>query len=196
MKGSRQNRREMILRESLKQFSERGFRETSMQDIADRLGVTRPAFYYYFSSKEEILWSAIEKLGNQLLEQAGPIAERNAPPIERVATLLAQHTITLLRNAAAFKVYFAERDSLDEKRSQTLRKGEHAYAQVLASLMAEGQAAGEIRPGDPLVLALLALGTANSVLRWYRLGGKFSVEQLASLVAEVVVAGLRCQPGP
>ncbi|HEY8640741.1 MAG TPA: TetR/AcrR family transcriptional regulator [Solirubrobacterales bacterium] len=191
MEPRRQNRRDMILKEALQLFSERGFRETSLQDIADRLGVTRPAFYYYFSSKEEILWSLIEQLGYQLLDQARPLAARPEPPATRLAALLAEHTRTLLRNAEAFRVYFAERDTLDDTRSESLRKGEHSYAKLVAAVIEEGQRAGQIRTGNPTVLALLALGTANSVLRWYRADGPLEPEELAALVPELALAGLQ-----
>ena len=65
-------REDELLQNAIRLFSRGGFQQTSLQEIASELGITRPLFYYYFESKEDLLWRIIGHLGD-LLEQAEPI---------------------------------------------------------------------------------------------------------------------------
>src|SRR5215471_10049591 len=91
-------REQAILDQALELFSRQGYRETTLQEIADRLGITRPAFYYYFRSKEDVLWRLVENLGIRLLDQATPVARGEGSPAERLRTLMVRHARTVLAN--------------------------------------------------------------------------------------------------
>lgn len=191
MSGStRRPREEEILDQARELFSERGYRETTLQDIADRLGITRPAFYYYFKSKEEILWKLVRELGFNLLDQARPIAASQDPPQRKLGRILERHVDTVLRDTDTFKVYFSSRDRLDGEKSRQLREGEHTYARLVAEVISEGQALGVMRPGNSMVHALLVIGLANSVVRWFHSAGEMSIEDIAAEVSETAVEGL------
>lgn len=119
-----------------------------------------------------------------------PHAASQDPPECKLRRILEQHVDTLLRDAATFKVYFSNRDRLDEEKSRQLREGEHEYARLVAGMISDGQALGALRPGDPMVHALLVIGLANSVVRWFDPAGKMSIEDLAAEVSETAVKGL------
>jgi len=184
-------REQQILEHSLKLFSQGGYKETSLQDVADKLGLTRPAFYYYFKSKDELLWRLIGTLGDDLLERARPIAASSAKPAGKLRELMRAHVRTMLTNAEAFTIYFAERHVVGRARDRRLRRSERAYMNLVANTIAEGQEQGQFREGEPRTLALLALGLANSTLRWYRPRGALDVDQVADLVAALATDGLR-----
>jgi hypothetical protein len=57
----------------------------------------------------------------------------------------------------------------------------------------EGQRLGEIRPGDAHLATRLAMGTANSVLRWYTPAGAISPSDLMSATVQYMLAGLTAQ---
>jgi TetR/AcrR family transcriptional regulator, cholesterol catabolism regulator len=184
------SREEELLRNAIELFSRGGFRETSLQEIADKLCITRPLFYYYFESKEDLLWRIIGQLGDTLLEQARPIAVADETPTRRLARLFERHVETLLENVDAFRIYFAERNQLSGKRDMRLKRGERLYHELITDVIAEGQQLGEIRSGDPHLATRLAMGTANSVLRWYTPAGAISARDLTSATVEYMLAGL------
>ena len=62
MNSREKNTKERILEEALKLFAQSGYMGTSMNDIADRLGVTKAALYKHYKSKQEILDSIVEKM--------------------------------------------------------------------------------------------------------------------------------------
>ncbi len=184
------SREEELLKNAIQLFSRGGFRETSLQEIADELGITRPLFYYYFESKEDLLWRIICHLGDTLLEQARPIAVMDETPTRRLSLLFKQHVEILLENVDAFRIYFAERHQLSGKRDLRLRRGERLYHDLITEVITEGQRLGEIGAGDAHLAARLAMGTANSLLRWYTPAGAIPAEELVSATVEFVMAGL------
>ncbi|MFC5829355.1 TetR/AcrR family transcriptional regulator [Nonomuraea insulae] len=71
MAGRRTDTRERIQQVALELFAERGYDKTSLQEVADRLEITRPALYYHFRTKEAILASVIDRLGESIDELVG-----------------------------------------------------------------------------------------------------------------------------
>jgi TetR/AcrR family transcriptional regulator, cholesterol catabolism regulator len=171
-------------------FSVNGYEAASVQEIADALGITRPLFYYYFHSKEELLWRIIGELGDELLAQAREAITADEPPAQILRNIIRLHAHALLSDSEAFKIYFIERRTLTEERELTIRQGEVEYLQAIAAVVTAAQRAGEIRDGDPHVLARLMTGLANSVLRWYSPDGDLGREELAAFVADTAIAGL------
>jgi TetR/AcrR family transcriptional regulator, cholesterol catabolism regulator len=183
-------REEQIIAEALKLFSQGGFQETSLQEIADRLGVTRQAFYYYFKSKDDLLWHLVGGLGDQLLVHAEPIAQSDQAPTEKLRRLLESHLHTLLDNSEAFRIYFSERHLVGKSRDRRLKQGEERYLDLITEVIAVGQADGSFEAGSPRILARLVNGYANSVIRWYRPQGELSSNEVSLLAAQMIVAGL------
>src|SRR5262249_34362546 len=153
---------------------EGGYRTTSLKVIADRLGITRPAFYYYFKSKDDLLWQLVGHLGDQLLRDAEPIVASSEPPVVKLRALIESHLRTLLENAEAFKIYIAERHLVPAPQNDTMKLGEERYLELIQQVIEEGQHEGSFREDSSRLLALLVNGFANSVLRWYRPGGELS----------------------
>jgi Tetracyclin repressor-like, C-terminal domain len=79
---------------------------------------------------------------------------------------------------------------LSGKRDLRLKRGERLYHELITEVVLEGQRLGEIRPGDPHLATRLAMGTANSLLRWYTPAGAISAQELTSATVEYMLAGL------
>ena len=183
-------REQQIVEKARQLFSQTGYQSISLQDIADELGITRPAFYYYFKSKDDLLWRLISNLGGELLAEALPIVNSPGTPQDKLRSLLVGHSRTILQNSDAFRIYFAERHLVNRSRHRRLRKSELRYVSLFQELIKRGQAAKTIRVGDDRLLALMVLGLANSVLRWYRIGGRLTAGELSEMVADLAIASL------
>jgi AcrR family transcriptional regulator len=183
-------REDELLQNAIRLFSRGGFQETSLEEIARELGITRPLFYYYFESKEDLLWRIIGHLGDSLLEQAEPIAAAAEIPTERIRQIMEKHIKTLLDNIDAFRIYFAERHLLTGNRELRIKRGELRYHNLIADIISQGQELHQFRAGDPHFLTRLCVGTANSPLRWYRRGGSMSSRETVRAITEFILAGL------
>jgi AcrR family transcriptional regulator len=188
--GGKNGREEQLLHHASALFSHGGYRETSLQEIADKLGITRPLFYYYFKSKEDLLWRLIGHIGDELRDGARPIAESEAPPEEKLRSLLETHARTLLESSDTFRIYFAERHLVEGKRNRQLKRGEDEYFGLITQIIGDGQRSGVFRKENRRVLTHLAVDQINSLVRWFEPGGIMSAEDLAVLAADVAVRGL------
>ena len=184
-------RRDQLVATAVELFSSSGYRETSLQEITSKLEITRPLFYYYFESKEDLLWHIVGRLGDHMLENARPIAAAPTSPREKLPRLIEAHTTALLTNLDVFRIYFAERHLLQGARDRQLKRGERAYQKLIAGVIEEGQELGEFRGGDSQVLTRFLTGMANSVTRWYAESGHLGVEEISRLAGELAVASLR-----
>ena len=187
---AKNKREEQLLRHALALFSNSGYRETSLQEIADKLGITRPLFYYYFNSKEDLLWRLIGHIGDELRDGARPIAESDAEPVEKLRQLLKAHAQTILKSRDAFRIYFAERHLVEGQRNRALKRGEDEYFGLISQIIGEGQRLGVFRKENRRVLAHLVIGQVNSIVRWFEPGGMMSAEDLSVLTADLAVQGL------
>jgi len=184
------SREEQLVAQAVKLFSSGGYQETALQEIADRLGITRPLFYYYFESKEDLLWRIIGHLGDDLLAHARPIFASEDAPSAKLYQVIESHVAALLTNLDAFRIYFAERHQLDGKRDRRLRRGESTYHDLIVEVIADGQDLGEFRSGDPEILARYLIGMANSTTQWYAESGRLSVAELSRLAAQLASTAL------
>lgn len=189
-------RETQILAHAGELFSRGGYRETSLQEIAERVGITRQAFYYYYKSKDDLLWRLIGDVGDRLLKHARPIASSHLDPIDQLRALLEAHVRVLTTNRDAFQIYFAERHLVSKARDLQLKRGEDEYLGLIAAVIQEGQRRLEMKAGSSRLLALVANGIANSVLRWYAASGELSVDQISVIVAGIAVDGLRLNSQP
>jgi TetR/AcrR family transcriptional regulator, cholesterol catabolism regulator len=189
--ATRELRETQLLQQARYFFSASGYEATSVQEIADALGITRPLFYYYFHSKEELLWRLIGELGDELLEQARGVVAAEEKPIGMLQNIVKLHVGALLANSEAFNIYFAERRVLTGERAEQMLEGELEYLGLISDVISKAQEHGDLRDGDPHVLALLVTGLANSVLRWYSPEGDLTREEICELVGETAIGGLK-----
>jgi len=172
-------------------FHEKGYRETSLDDIADRVGFTKPAIYYYFKSKEDILFAIVDSIVDAALERIRTIARRDASPTERLHDLLAENTRVILENIEPNTVFYNSRGMLSLEREQDVRAREREYSQVVRDLYVEGVQAGEFLDIDPAVATATLLGASIWTYRWFDPAGRLPRERVAEDIARLLMSGFR-----
>src|SRR4029453_2010096 len=96
-----------ILTTAAELFGERGYDGVSLEDVADRLDVTKGSLYYYFASKDELVTAAIETLGNEWTARLERLpAVQDGPPAQRLRALIREHvTIAVREYPAALRLF-------------------------------------------------------------------------------------------
>lgn len=183
-------RREQVLHEAQKLFAERGFKETNLNDVAERLGFRRQALYYYFKSKDEILWELIERSGRALEESAQPAFDANLTPSEKLREIVRNHVRQVLTNPDAFRVQFDEITKLPGKHGDALRKSRAAYVRRVARVISDGQRDGVFVDVPPTAQALLIIGMCNWTIEWHSPASHLSIDQVADHAARSAVSGV------
>lgn len=160
-------RREQILEIAAHLF-QKGFRATSLDHVAAAMGVTRPALYYYFRSKEELLAAIYDRAVGVLIDRAAALFAQGLAPDALLRKLIEVHVNTMLQERPIVSVYFQEKDSLGEAASRSVKAKEVAFTKMMASTIRAGQAQGLFLPGNPELIVNAILGMLIWVYEWYR----------------------------
>lgn len=177
-----------LLEASVAVFNESGYDATSVAALATRLGLSKAALYHHFSSKEEILETA---LGEALDGLEGVLAEtRTVVPSERLAAVLQGAVRVLAANLPSVTLLLRVRGNSDVERRALERR--RAFDQEVTGIVRAAQEDGAVRGDvDASVATRLLFGMVNSLIEWYRPGGAEDADALARDVLTVALDGLR-----
>jgi AcrR family transcriptional regulator len=193
-------RRELMQREIFEQatrlFAERGYAGTSFQDIADAVGLTRPALYHYVSSKDELLAQLVAEVTVVAATDIGKIARRTGmsatDKLREMVRLLVRHQA---EQGERFRLLLRAEADLPESVAVSYSKNRRSVLRSLTSVIELGVAQGEFRPVTPTVAAFGTLGLINWVAWWYHPGLSLDIEKVCVELADQAVQGVAAEEG-
>lgn len=160
-------RREAVIRAAAREFNRRGFHNTSLDDIAAALNVSKPTIYYYVSNKEQLLFecfrAGLEPIRAAFEEVAG--MQDNAR--ERLAEVLRRYAAAIASEYGWCMVR-AEDQDLGQSLRRHINELKSEIDQGIRRLLAEGMRDGSIAPCDPKMTAFAFAGALNWIAHWYR----------------------------
>jgi AcrR family transcriptional regulator len=172
-------------------FAQRGFAGTSFQDIADAVGLTRPALYHYVRSKDELLAKLVKEITEQPAAELSAIAGRgDLVPTEKLRELVLLAVRHQGEHAERFRLLVRSEADLPADVAAAYEAGRRLVLRSLTTVIEDGVARGDFRPVSPTVAALGVLGMANWVAWWYRPDYRFELDQVCDELAALAVAGL------
>jgi AcrR family transcriptional regulator len=169
-------------------FGEQGFHRTSMNDVAEAAGVTKPVLYQHFRSKRDLYRELLTEVGSQLLDEITKATTAATSPHEQVELGFIAYFRFVATNEPAFRVLFGGGTRRDEEFAAQVALVEGAIAEAIATLIdVEGLTVAARRQ---LAHGLVGLAEGTSRL-WVADGKQEPPEQLARLVADLAWRGLR-----
>ncbi|MBP2366519.1 TetR/AcrR family transcriptional regulator [Pseudonocardia parietis] len=169
-------------------FARKGYKSTTLQDIADEFGVLKGSLYHYIRSKDDLLFEVVHSVYEEGLANLRAVAGADLDPVERLRAVVRGHVVYLIDNLVETTVLLHEFDQLSDERRA--RMPIRDYQTLIADLVAEAKADGRLKPDvDPQLAALAVLGATNWVYRWYRPGAR-SPEEIADQYADLLVDGM------
>jgi AcrR family transcriptional regulator len=177
-------KRERILEEAVKLFYERGFSGTTLDDIAGKLGVTKPFIYTHFRSKVELLEAICRPTIEMSLGAIAGAAERGGSASDRLYNGVIDFTRVVLQRQANIAVYFREEKNLSEAGLADINALRKRFDRVLSDLLDEGAKAGAFSIADVRVAALAIGGMVSWAYTWYQPGGRLSIDDVGRQMAQ------------
>ena len=110
--------KDKITEQSIRLFEKKGFTETSIQDIVEGLGVTKGTFYYYFSSKEELLMDIHLGYIHHLLDTQGKILNESMSCRQKLFEIVYMLIRNIKTQGSAAKIFFREMKNLSHEGSR------------------------------------------------------------------------------
>jgi AcrR family transcriptional regulator len=176
-----------------KLFAEKGYRETTTRDLAAAMNVTNGTFYYYFDSKEDLLYQISLEALSDVTAAVTSALDGEVDAEARIKTMIAAHMRTILGSPNSHKTALEVnwRSLAGEKLEQVIA-ARRAYEELIQDEMARAQASGLLRLNtEAKVFTLLLLNTMNWTIFWYRPDGELAIDDLIEEILRVFLDGSR-----
>jgi AcrR family transcriptional regulator len=185
-------RRAQLIAVALELFARRGYRATTMDDIAEAAGVTKPLVYQHFSSKRALYLELVDSIAHELLIAVRSAVMQAEGPRQQVERGFAAYFGLVITREAEFRLLYGRDHADDEELGRALRTVEDAMAAAIEPLIDAG-----LDDDHRRLLAYAVVGMAEGASRRFmeqRPTGA-AVEQeaprLAQRIADLAWAGLR-----
>ena len=184
-----ETKREAVLHTAARLFLEKSYGRTSMNDVADKLNITKPALYHYFRNKEEILLECY-RLGTGMIEETlNGIAARYGTGLEKVQAFIHSYANVMTVNFGRCVMRLDEGDLSPEAYAE-VRSYKRKIDRRLRGFLQEGIADGSIAACDPKLAAFAIAGALNWICIWYEPEGPKSPDEIAAQFARTLTQGL------
>jgi AcrR family transcriptional regulator len=186
-------RRDELLRIAAKLFAERGFRNTTVRDIADAAGILSGSLYHHFDSKESMVDEILQTFQQELFAGYDAIVNGELPAREKIEAAVRlsfeaidqhHHEVAIFQNEADWLSGLGDRFAyLAERHAQS--------RDVWITLLREGMKSGDLKADIDLELAYRFIrDTVWVAVRWYRPGGELSHERVADQYLSILLDGI------
>jgi AcrR family transcriptional regulator len=182
-------RRAAIIKSAAHVFGRKGFHATTLEEIAADLKVTKASLYYYFSTKEELLYEVHLLSMQDVLGRLDAIRSAQASPVEQLQSAVSEHLRVLAGDYEGAFLLQQEYDLPDQYRVEIVRLRDQ-YEKALLEIVQEGEQQRLFRVKDARVAVRMMLGGINWFLRWYRAGGRLTVDEIAEAYVDFILYGL------
>ncbi|WP_166348391.1 TetR/AcrR family transcriptional regulator [Phytoactinopolyspora limicola] len=174
-------------------FEKYGYEGTSVQQIVDKAGRTKGAFYHYFESKEDLLRDVHDEFIDYQLERAHAVLKRDAPADELLAQLV---TEVLMEPLGIYKseisVYLQEQRFLSDAAFDEIRVKRDEFENCVVQIIQRGVDTGIFKElGPARLVAFGVIGMCAWSHTWLDSGGELSVREIGDMFGKIVVDGLR-----
>jgi AcrR family transcriptional regulator len=187
--------RETILQEAVRLFAEKGFDATSIQDIVTAAHVTKGAFYYYFASKNDLLYEIHQGFMAVANAHAEQVLATGLSPEETLRRMIVTLITGIARFQAGVTVFFREMHRLSPEHRAAMRAERDRYENAFGLVIERGQADGAFRADISSRLQTLGiLSMCNGTYIWYRRHGPVPAQEIGEAFADMLLAGIKLPP--
>ena len=168
----------------------KGYDATSVNDIANALGMTKAGLYHYINGKKELLFDimnfGLDELEEEVVTPAHQIADAGA----RLRFIIASHARLVTRGQGAITILVDEITALTPAQGRKITHRKREYFDRLRGLLNNIKAEGRLADVDTTTATFSLLGMVNWLSRWFRQDGALNEEQVAEEIAKIALHGL------
>ena len=190
----REVKRDAVIRAAAREFNRKGYHNTSLDDIAARLEVTKPTVYYYVTSKEQLLFQCFRAGVEQIRAAFRDVRRLEVPARSRLNAVL-RHYGAAVASEFGWCMVRAEDQDLSPAMSRHIKALKSEIDHGIRRLIREGIQDGSIQPCDPKMTAFALAGALNWIAHWYREDQSLTGGQIADAFVAIFEGGLRPRGG-
>ncbi|WP_431283588.1 TetR/AcrR family transcriptional regulator [Humitalea sp. 24SJ18S-53] len=183
-------KRRAVVRAAARAFGRSGFHNTSLDEVAEALGVTKPALYRYVRTKHEILYEA-KCIAFEAGLKARTMAFAATPdPVQRIRLYVVAYIELVTGELGSFAVLAEPVTTLPPEYRDLIMARMREADRALRDMVQAGMDAGGLAPGDPKLAVAFLMGAINHIARWYSPDGPLTGRQIGEAFAGFILNGL------
>jgi AcrR family transcriptional regulator len=184
-----------IYRAAARIICEKGYDATSMNDIAEAVGLTKAGLYHHISGKRDLLFRIMDFGMDSLEEQVIAPARSIADAEQRLRRIIAGHVRLITSNSTPegnnpVSIVLDEVTGLTSAQRRKIDQRKRAYVDFIRETLTELKAARKLRDVDVTAAAFSLLGMILWLSRWYNPKGRLTPERVADEVSKIAMSGL------
>jgi AcrR family transcriptional regulator len=191
------NRRELraslrlreILRVAARLFAELGYERTTLDMVAEELGLTKPALYYYVKSKEDVLTQILSSMLHSTEEAVTEAVSQHQNARDRLTALITAHLSSICVYPEGRALVLFESNLLAKKNPE-MAASRTRFQKLIQGIIADGVTEGVFHVRDVRMASLAMLGAMNWVPRWFSPSGTYSTADLADQFVGLLLRGV------
>jgi AcrR family transcriptional regulator len=181
---TRQLKREAVILAAARAFRERGYHNTSLEDVASALNVTKPTIYYYVANKEEILFECFRAGLDEIKSVFGDLDASTHPARDKLLRLI-RHYGAAIAGEFGWCMVRAEDQDLSPAMSARVKTLKSEIDQRIRGLIREGVQDGSVERCDPKMTAFAIAGALNWISHWYHRDASLNPAEVGEAFAQV-----------
>lgn len=185
-----QGKKKELLNNALNLFAEKGFHETTLNDIASASNLTKGGLYHHLQSKEEILFLLHERFITEGITKLNKIDMKELSPEVKFIELLKTHLDIIHEYKPDITLFFMEIDNLSAEKYYYIKNKRTEYENFFMKSLEEGIKQGLFAVNDSKVALMFILGASNFMYHWYDPNGKLTIEELKDIYLGLVTNGI------
>jgi TetR/AcrR family transcriptional regulator len=191
--AQRDLKREALLRAAVSAFNRHGFHQTSLEEIAQKLGVTKAALYYYFPTKNALLTACFDE-AMKIARESLARAKREGRNGREKAIIMLRRYLEAVTDELSQSLLLTADHALTPGERKRMVEQRDAFEKELRGLVREGIRDGSIVPCDPKLVIFLMLGAVHWVPKWFTPAGPWSHAQVAKATTDMLDRMLSTTP--
>lgn len=168
-------------------FYERGYDKTTLDAVAEHLGVTKPFIYSHFKSKAELLADICARGISASLDAIQGVQKMDASPAERLEKLSLSFVTAVLENQMYIAIFTREEKGLLPDDLERINKMRRQFDKELTELIREGVESGDFSVSDPHIAALSIGGMVSWAYVWFRPSGRLTIDETAQEMTRLIM---------
>jgi AcrR family transcriptional regulator len=182
-------RQQEIVATAASVFAQRGYDQTTMQELARQLGLATGALYHYFGSKEQLLIAICDAMTEPILAQARKVSAGDEPAADRLRTLVRIWVAHVIEYQDHTLVFQQERHVIEaDEQWRRVRASRKSFERIVGRLLDEARP-DATRPRDRRIALGALLGMVNHTANWCRPGGRVGADDIADGYLSLLLNG-------
>ncbi len=187
-------KRDRIIDAAVELFYDKGFENTTLDAVADQLGVRKPYIYSYFESKGDLLAQICETGVAEAVASVTKIMGEGGSPSDQLRAICEITVKTVIKYQKHNVIWSREEMNLPPRYAARIKSIRRQYDEKLNALLIEGRACGEFDIADTRLATFAVSAISTSVQVWFKAAGRLDTKNAASGIADLVMTMVGAKP--